>query len=163
MQHSIEFHEVYRHFDQHAVLRGLNLAIPPGQIYALLGRNGTGKTTAIRILMGRLAPHHGTTRVLGHDSTTFGPSERAAIGYVTEGHALYKELSVAQTLSFEAGTRPGFHRKFAEDALGRMGIGRRKAVWQLSRGQHAQLSLIVTLASVPQVLVLDDPAMGLDV
>ncbi|MEZ6003542.1 MAG: ABC transporter ATP-binding protein [Planctomycetota bacterium] len=158
----IEFDNVYRRFDKDVVLRGLDFRVEEGQIFALLGRNGTGKTTALRILLGFLAPHHGEARVLGVPSTRFGPTERGAIGYVNEGHKMYGELTVAQTLSFEDGTRPRFQRKFADEAIRRLGLPPRKHVRFLSRGQRAQLALVIAIASRPKVLVLDDPALGLD-
>lgn len=160
---AIEFDNIYRHFGDEEVLRGLSFQVQEGEIFAFLGRNGTGKTTALRILMGRLAALHGETRVLGKASSAFGPTDRANIGYVTEGHRLYPELDLRSTLRFEAGTRQNFHRKFAEAALERLGLPLKKYVMQLSRGQRAQLSLILTVASEPRVLVLDDPALGLDV
>lgn len=162
MNPAIEFDDVYRRFNKQEVLRGLSFQVQEGQIYALLGRNGTGKTTALRILMGSLRPHLGETRVLGVPSQNFGPDDRENIGYVTEGHQLLKELSINQTLVFEDGTRTKFDRKFAEEALGRCGLERKKQVWQLSRGQRAQLSLILTVAGNPRILILDDPALGLD-
>jgi ABC-2 type transport system ATP-binding protein len=162
MSPAIEFDDVYRRFNTQEVLRGLSFQVQEGQIFALLGRNGTGKTTALRVLMGNLRPHLGETRVLGKPSQSFGPADRENIGYVTEGHQLLKELSINQTLIFEDGTRTKFDRKFAEDALGRCGLDRKKSVWQLSRGQRAQLSLILTVAGNPRILILDDPALGLD-
>ncbi|MCA9002260.1 MAG: ABC transporter ATP-binding protein [Planctomycetes bacterium] len=162
MNPAIEFDDVYRRFNMQEVLRGLSFQVQEGQIYALLGRNGTGKTTALRILMGSLRPHLGETRVLGKASHSFGSAERENIGYVTEGHQLLKELSINQTLTFEDGTRSQFDRKFAEEALGRCGLERKKQIWQLSRGQRAQLSLILTVAGNPRTLILDDPALGLD-
>lgn len=160
---AIEFDNVYRHFDEEEVLRGLSFQVQEGEIFAFLGRNGTGKTTALRILMGRLAAHHGETRVLGKPSSRFGPADRAQIGYVTEGHQLLPELDLKSTLAFEAGTRCNFQRRFAEEAFGRLGLKLNKNIFKLSRGQRAQVSLILTVASGPRVLVLDDPALGLDV
>lgn len=162
MNPAIEFQDVYRRFNRQEVLRGLSFQVQEGQIYALLGRNGTGKTTALRILMGSLRPHLGETRVLGKPSHAFNSTDRENIGYVTEGHQLLKELSIKQTLTFEDGTRSQFDRKFAEEALGRCGLELKKQVWQISRGQRAQLSLILTVAGNPKVLILDDPALGLD-
>ena len=64
----VRFVDVYRHFGEREVLRGLSFAVEPGEIYAFLGRNGAGKTTALRILLGFLAPHEGHTEVLGTNS-----------------------------------------------------------------------------------------------
>jgi ABC-2 type transport system ATP-binding protein len=159
----ILFEGVHRRFGDRPVLRGLDLRVHPGQIHALLGRNGSGKTTALRILLGFLEPHAGRASVLGVDSRALGPDERGRIGYVSEEHRLYRSMRVGETIAFEAGTRPRFDRPLAEGALARCGLGSRLRVGQLSRGQRAQLALIIAVASGPDVLVLDDPALGLDV
>jgi ABC-2 type transport system ATP-binding protein len=159
----IVFEGVKRRFGDRPVLRGLDLRVRPGEIHALLGRNGCGKTTALRILLGFLAPHAGRSRVLGVDSQALGAAERGRIGYVSEEHRLYRVMRVEEAIAFEAGTRPGFDRALAETAARRSGLTSRLRVGQLSRGQRAQLALLIAVASRPEVLVLDDPALGLDV
>ena len=159
----VRFVDVYRHFGTREVLRGLTFSVEPGEIYALLGRNGSGKTTALRVLLGFLAPHHGRSEVLGVDSLAMPPELRSRIGYVSEGHKLYVMMRVSDAVDFEAGTRPGFRRPFAEQAIRRCGLAPSQRIYSLSRGQRAQLSLILAVAEKPDVLVFDDPAMGLDV
>jgi ABC-2 type transport system ATP-binding protein len=162
MEPPIVFENLHRHFDERAVLRGLDLRVGAGQIHALLGRNGSGKTTALRILLGFLAPHAGRASVFGVDSTQLGPDQRGRIGYVGEDHRLPPHMRAAEVLAFEAATRPRFDRALADQALGRCGLDPRGRVLRLSRGQRAQLSLIVAVASQPEVLVCDDPGLGLD-
>jgi ABC-2 type transport system ATP-binding protein len=161
-QPAIGFEGVARRYGDKVVLRDLSLQVRPGEIHALLGRNGCGKTTALRILLGFLEPHAGRSQVLGVDSRSLGPGERGRIGYVSEDHRLYRWLRVADVLAFEAGTRPRYDRGFADSAVARCGLPPRLRVGQLSRGQRAQLALIIAVASRPEVLVLDDPALGLD-
>ncbi|HEX5051892.1 MAG TPA: ABC transporter ATP-binding protein [Planctomycetota bacterium] len=158
----LEFDRVQRWFGPHRVLQGLSFRVQPGQVYALLGRNGTGKTTALRILLGFLAPHAGVARVFGRDSTQLLPEHRARIGYVGEDHRLYPTMTVDGAVAFEAGTRPSFRRAFVERALQRCGLRGPHRIPRLSRGQRAQLSLVLAVASNPQLLVCDDPALGLD-
>ena len=86
----IEFEGVARRYGDRAVLRGLDLRVRPGEIHALLGRNGSGKTTALRILLGFLEPHAGRSSVLGVDSQALSPADRGRIGYVSEDHRLYR-------------------------------------------------------------------------
>lgn len=162
-QNVIEFSGVARRFGDQTVLRGLDLQVRPGEIHALLGRNGSGKTTALRILLGFLQPHAGQARILGVDSRALGPEDRARIGYVSEDHRLYPHMRVEEVLAFEAGTRPRFDHPFARHAIARCGLPPRTRVAQLSRGQRAQLALVVAVSSRPEVLVFDDPALGLDV
>lgn len=159
----ITFEKVHRRFGPQVVLRGFDLVVRPGEIHALLGRNGSGKTTALRILLGFMAPHKGRTTVLGTDSRQLGPAERGRIGYVSEDHRLYPTMRVGEVLAFEAGTRTRFDRDLALQAAARCGLGDKLWVARLSRGQRAQLALIVAVASQPEVMVLDDPALGLDV
>jgi ABC-2 type transport system ATP-binding protein len=159
----IVFEGVQRRFGDRPILRGLDLRVEPGQIHALLGRNGSGKTTALRILLGFLEPHAGRAAVLGVDSRALGADERGRIGYVSEEHRLYRTMRVSEAIDFEAGTRPRFDRSLANAALARCGLPPALRVMQLSRGQRAQLALVIAVASRPEVLVLDDPALGLDV
>jgi ABC-2 type transport system ATP-binding protein len=160
---AIVFDDVHRRFGARPVLRGLSLRVRPGEIHALLGRNGSGKTTAMRILLGLLAPHAGRCAVLGTDSSRLGPAERARIGYVSEEHRLYGHMRVRDVLAFESATRPGFDRVLADGALRRCRIAPEVTVRRLSRGQRTQLALVVAVAARPAVLICDDPALGLDV
>jgi ABC-2 type transport system ATP-binding protein len=162
-QAPIVFENVHRHFGGRPILRGLDLRIAPGQIHAFLGRNGSGKTTAMRLLLGFLAPHAGRTTILGVDSQKLGPDERGRIGYVSEDHRLYWHMRTTEVIAFEAATRPRFDRTLADEAVRRCNLDPRARVVRLSRGQRAQLALIVAVASRPEVLVCDDPGLGLDV
>ena len=163
MTHALAFHDVHRRFGREEILRGLSLSVEPGQVYALLGRNGSGKTTAIRILLGFLEPMAGSSSILGFESKTLPPAARDRIGYVSEGHRLYGTLKVKDAVAFEAGTRPRFRKDKAKAMIARCGLPMGKFILRLSRGQRAQLALILAVASDPEVLVFDDPAMGLDV
>lgn len=159
----VEFDAVQRWFADQPVLRGLSFRVEPGQVYALLGRNGSGKTTALRILLGFLRAHAGSVRLFGCDSATLRPEHRARIGYVGEDHRLYPTMTVGTAVSFETDTRPAFRTAFVEKALQRCGLRSSQRVIRLSRGQRAQLALILAVASDPELLVCDDPALGLDV
>jgi ABC-2 type transport system ATP-binding protein len=159
----IRFENVHRRFDQRWVLQGFDLAVPRGSVYALLGRNGCGKTTAIRILLGFLQPHHGRSSLCGRDSQDLDPATRGRVAYVTEGHRLHKLDRIQDVLAFEAATRPGFSKDRARDLMKRLALGSRQRIFTLSRGQRAQVALVAALAADPEVLVLDDPALGLDV
>lgn len=162
MNAPIRFDDVHRRFGSRAVLRGLSLRVRPGEVYALLGRNGAGKTTAMRILLGFLTPMQGTSSLLGVDSRVLSAQMRERVGLVSEGHALYGWMTVADVLEFEAGTRERFDVVRARTLRERLALDPRAKVAKLSRGQRAQLSLLVATCGRPDVLVLDDPAMGLD-
>lgn len=135
----------------------------PGEIYALLGRNGEGKTTALRILLGFLEPMAGETCILGVESQALSSVDRERIGYASEGHRLYPTMTVGQAIAFEAGTRRRFSRAYADKCMLRLGLKKRQFIQTLSCGQRAQLALVFAVAGDPEVLVFDDPALGLDV
>lgn len=158
----IRFDDVHKSFDGRPVLEGLSFQVRPGEVYALLGRNGAGKTTALRVLLGFLAADSGRATILGADSAELTPALRERIGYVSEGHVLYKWMRVREVLEFEQGTRTRFDLARARHEVARLGLRPDAKVGKLSRGQRAQLALCVAVATTPDVLVLDDPAMGLD-
>ena len=159
----IEFHEVHRAYRDRHVLRGLTFDVAPGEVYALLGRNGAGKTTAIRILLGLLGPMAGSTSILGVDSRDLTGAHRERIGFVSEGHKLEWSRTLRRTLEYEAATRARFDRALAEDRLRRLDLPLNRKVQELSKGQQAQLALVLVLAGRPELLVFDDPGLGLDV
>ncbi|HVS18204.1 MAG TPA: ABC transporter ATP-binding protein [Planctomycetota bacterium] len=154
--------DVHKSFDGRPVLEGLTFQLRPGEVYALLGRNGAGKTTALRVLLGFLAADAGRATILGADSAELTPALRERIGYVSEGHVLYRWMRVGEVLTFEQGTRTRFDLARARHDVARLGLRPDQKVGKLSRGQRAQLALCVAVATTPDVLVLDDPAMGLD-
>ena len=160
---AIEFDHVSRHFHGVPVIDGLTFAVRPGEAFALLGRNGTGKSTAIRILLNFLEPHAGRSRVLGVDSIALDPATRERIGYVSEGHKLYGDMRLPMLLDFEAATRTRFDRALAAATLTKLGLRTNVAIRKLSKGQQALVALTIATAGRPEVLVYDDPAMGLDV
>lgn len=158
----IVFRDVHRAFDERRVLRGLSFSVAPGEVFALLGRNGAGKTTAVRVLLGLLEPMAGTSALLGVDSRRLDGEARERIAFVSEGHRLDERRTIERTLRYEAATRRRFDRGRAEERLRAMGLGPRRWVMELSRGERAQLALVLALAGRPEVLVFDDPGMGLD-
>lgn len=163
MNPTIVFDNIHRAFGARHVLRGLSFEVAPGEVYALLGRNGEGKTTAIRVLLGLLDPMAGRSSVLGVDSRDIDGALRERIGFVAEGHQLEGLRTVAGTLDFERVTRARFDEAWVRGELRRLDLRLGSKVSELSRGQRAQLALVLALAGRPEVLVFDDPAMGLDV
>jgi ABC-2 type transport system ATP-binding protein len=127
-------------------LRDLTLAVPTGSVFALLGANGAGKTTAIKVLMNLLRPSAGVARVLGVDSHRLGEQELAQIGYVSENQQLPLWMTVRQLLDYCRPFYPTWDRKLK----------------QLSRGMLMKAALLSSLAYRPKLLVLDEPFSGLD-
>ncbi len=136
--------------------------VPEGSLYGFLGPNGAGKTTTIRMLLGLLQASSGDVEVFGLDPWRDGRRVRAEIGYVPGDLRLYPWLSVESGLRLVGGARrrdvsaPG--RQLAE----RFGLDPRVRVRRMSRGMRQKLGLILALAPSPRLLILDEPASGLD-
>jgi ABC-2 type transport system ATP-binding protein len=149
-------------FGNKQAVDSLTLAIPRGSIYAFLGRNGSGKTTTIRMLLGFLRPNGGTSSVLGHDSRALTPALRGRIGYMAERHPLHHWMTVAQEEYFASSFFGDWDRKLFDSIVTYFGLSRSAKVTDLSPGERAGLSLAITMAPRPELLILDEPAAGLD-
>lgn len=141
----------------------LDLKVPRGCICGFLGRNGAGKTTAIKLMLGFLAPTAGSSKLLGCDSAALTPEIRQRIGYVTEGHRLFGWMSIAELERFQRAFFPGqWDKTLFADMIEYFELSRKKKIKHLSNGQRAQVSLSLALAPKPDLLVMDDPTLGLD-
>ena len=151
-----------RYFGSKSAVYDLNLEVPRGCVFAFLGRNGSGKTTTIRMLLGLLEPTRGEGTILGHNIRSLPPEARARIGYLTEEHQLYGWMSVKECGGFQSQFYPRWNEKNFRGVIGHFNLKPSARVKDLSRGERAGLCLGLTLAPEPELLVLDDPAMGLD-
>lgn len=151
-----------RYFGGKAAVEDLNLQVPRGCVFAFLGRNGSGKTTTIRMLLGLLAPTRGDATILGHDVRSLTPALRARIGYLTEEHQLYSWMSVKECGEFQSRFYPRWNEQTFRGVTGHFALKPEAKVKDLSRGERAGLCLGLTLAPDPELLILDDPALGLD-
>ena len=152
-----------KYFSKKAALENFDLQIPRGCICGFVGRNGAGKTTAIKLLLGFLSPTSGSSSVLGCDSMSLTPEIRQRIGYVTEGHRLFRWMTISQLEKFQ---RPFFgekwDKKFFSEMIEYFELSRKQKIKHLSNGQRAQVSLALALAPHPELLIMDDPTLGLD-
>jgi ABC-2 type transport system ATP-binding protein len=151
-----------RFFGRKCAVDSLSFRVPLGSVFAFIGRNGAGKTTTIRMLLGLLEPTRGSSTILGHDSTDLPPAVRARIGYIAEGHPVYAWMCVGQYGRFQSGFYPRWNQDLFAAVTDHFSIDPRTKAGHLSHGQRAGLHLAMTLAVEPEVLVLDDPATGLD-
>ncbi|MBM4045107.1 MAG: ABC transporter ATP-binding protein, partial [Planctomycetes bacterium] len=140
----------------------LTLRVKPGLVYGFLGRNGAGKTTTIKMLLGLLAPTRGAARLLGCPSAELTPEVKARIGYLVEGHPLYGWMTVRGIGRFVASFYPNWNAGLFNDLLDAFQVPWKQKVGTLSKGQRAQVSLALTLAPEPELLIMDDPTLGLD-
>lgn len=160
--YAIHTRSLTRVFAGRSVVCDVDINVPYGSIVALVGGNGSGKTTTIRMLLGLLAPTRGRSAVLGCDSDKLTPEIRARIGYVAEGHFIYRWMRVAECGRFQALTYLNWNQATFDSIVDYFQISRRAKVKTLSRGQRAGLCLALALAPEPELLVLDEPALGLD-
>jgi ABC-2 type transport system ATP-binding protein len=128
----------------------------------LLGRNGSGKSTLIRILLGILDPTRGSATVLGNDCRQMFTETRGRIGYIAEGHPLIDWMRVRELQAFQKSFYPRWNTRIFEAVIDHFAIDPSARARQLSHGQRAGVSLALAMAPQPELLVMDDPAMGLD-
>jgi ABC-2 type transport system ATP-binding protein len=143
----------------------LSLAVAPGEVFGLLGPNGSGKTTTIKLLLGLLQPSAGAAFVFGRD-----PSDREVkrrIGYLPEETYLYRFLDADETLAFFGrifGLGAAEIRRRSDELIARVGLGhaRRRRLGEYSKGMARRLGLAQALINDPDLVILDEPTSGLD-
>ncbi|MDD5351322.1 MAG: ABC transporter ATP-binding protein [Chthoniobacteraceae bacterium] len=162
MNHAIETHQLSRRFRRCEAVHDLDLRVPLGTVYALLGRNGAGKSTTIKMVAGLLRPTSGSSRTLGTDSQNLRPADWQNIGYVSENQKLYEWLTGAELAAFVARLYPRWDHGFASALVRQLDLPMSRKVEGYSRGQKIKLSLLLALAFRPRLLILDEPFSGLD-
>src|SRR5438477_3032363 len=160
--------KVYRDFwgrQKKIALRALNLTINRGEIFGLLGPNGSGKTTAIKLLLGLLFPTSGDAFVFGDSSLNVAKNER--IGYLPEESYLYRFLNAEETLDFYGrlfNLAPDVRRKRADELIEKVGLAndKRRILKEYSKGMRQRIGLAQALINNPELIILDEPTSGLD-
>jgi ABC-2 type transport system ATP-binding protein len=143
-------------------LRGLDLDVRPGQVYGFLGRNGAGKSTALRIIMGITLPTAGDVQIFGRQLRGEDPGVRRRIGYVAQEQAFYGWMTPLGLGRFVSGFYPTWQDAEYRRLLGLLEIPADRRIQTFSGGTHAKLALAVALAHQPELLVLDEPTAGMD-
>ena len=159
----LEFDNVHRAYRRGTdVLRGVSFSVNAGDVVGLLGRNGAGKTTLMRLAMGLLQPQKGSVRMFGLDPRDEPLEIKRRVGYVTEDQTLPPFLTVAEVIELHRGLFRGWDDALARDLAGRYDLPAKARVKTLSKGQARQVALLCAVAHRPEVLLLDEPAGGLD-
>lgn len=143
-------------------LDGLDLRVQRGSVYALLGRNGCGKTTTLRILLGLLAADRGTAHVLGCSLMQAPASHRQRVAYVAQTHSLHSWMTLREHCHYVSHFYRGWSAGEAERLAGRFELPLDRRIGHLSGGQQRKAAILLAMASDTEVLVLDEPAAGLD-
>lgn len=159
---AIVFQAVDKSFRKNHVLRGMTLQVEPGRTFAFLGRNGAGKTTAIRMMLGLLNRDDGAIRVLGLDPQVDPIGVRSQVGYLAEDQAMYGWMSCEEILRFMAPFYATWDHQLALRYALDFDVPLQSKIKHLSKGQNVRLGLVLALAHRPEVVILDDPALGLD-
>ncbi|HUE11248.1 MAG TPA: ABC transporter ATP-binding protein [Steroidobacteraceae bacterium] len=160
----IETAGLRKHYREVIALDGLDLAVPAGSIYGLLGRSGAGKTTAIKILMGMIHPTAGYANVFGLAADQRGPGVaiRLRTGFVDDERDLYESMTVEELIAFTAKFFPRWRADLAKRYVRSFELPETRSVKALSRGMRTKLAMLLALCRGAELLILDEATSGLD-
>ena len=160
MSNLIECTNLTKDYKNLRALNNLTFSIPDrGGIIGLLGPNGSGKTTFIKLLIGLLAPTEGSVKIAGYD---IGPETKAIVSYLSDAHSLTDNYTVTEQLDYVEDFFSDFDRQKAEEMIEELGVERKQKIKALSKGTKEKLSLILTLSRNAKVYILDEPIAGVD-
>lgn len=145
-----------------AAVNRLNLSVPAGSVYALLGDNGAGKSTTMKVLTGQQPPDSGQATILGLDCYAQAYALRHRVGFVPEKPKFYDWMSVSEIGWFTGGFHRETYRELYLDWVQQLRLDPKKKLKELSKGGYARVGLALALAAEPAVLILDEPTSGLD-
>ncbi|MGZ3315145.1 MAG: ABC transporter ATP-binding protein [Caulobacteraceae bacterium] len=158
----IEIEGLQKRFGRFDAVRGLDLSVPEGSAFALIGAKGASKTTTIKTAMNILEPDQGRVTVMGVDSRRLAAPDYAKIGYVSENQDLPEGLTVGQFLAYLRPFYPAWDRALEAEVLGQSHLPPDRKIRNLSHGMRMKLALAGALAFRPRLLILDEPFSGLD-
>ncbi|HIE86510.1 MAG TPA: ABC transporter ATP-binding protein, partial [Gammaproteobacteria bacterium] len=162
MSEIVEVRNVSKHFGDFAALDDVSFNISPGSIVGLIGPNGAGKTTTLKSILG-LTSFDGEMRVLGEDPRSGRHKIMERVCFIADVGVLPRWLRVSDALDYIQGIHPRFNRDRAEVMLAETKISKRSKVKELSKGMVTQLHLALVMAIEVDLLVLDEPTLGLDI
>ena len=142
--------------------QGLSFSVPEGSTFALIGANGAGKSTTIKVLMNLIEPSAGAATVLGIDSRAISPRELAQIGYVSENQEMPGRMRVSTYIDYLRPFYPSWDRALEAGILGQFRLPPERRINELSHGMRLKMALACALPFRPRLLVLDEPFSGLD-
>ncbi|MBQ1857954.1 MAG: ABC transporter ATP-binding protein [Bacteroidales bacterium] len=149
-------------YGKRKIYEDLNFEVKQGSIVGLLGKNGTGKTTTINILMGYLKPLSGECRIFGEHAQKISPATRARIALLLEGHVQYSYMTIEQIEKFYSAFYPKWKKEAYYELMRKLKVAPGQKISRMSNGQRSQVALGLILAQDADLLVLDDFTLGLD-
>lgn len=158
----IEIRDLVHRYGRTEALHGLNLTVERGKCHGIFGRNGAGKTTAIKCLLNLLRPHSGRVQVFGLDPRRREAEIKSRLAYVPDFVAFYPWMSVRDALDYQASFRDHWNREAESSLFDRFQLDPKSPTSGLSKGQRTQVALIGAICAEPELLVLDEPTSGLD-
>ena len=158
----VETQNVQKYFGKVSAVRNLNLRVPEGSVFALIGTNGAGKTTTLRTLVNILKPDSGCISICGVDSRSLTAKDFFNIGYVSENQKLPEKLSIDQYFSFLRSLYPTWDRELEMKILKSFYLPPKRKIGQLSHGMRMKTILTAALSFRPRLLIMDEPLSGLD-
>lgn len=162
MSAAIRLDQVTKRFGSQLALDNVSLEVAPGTVFALLGENGAGKSTAIRLLLGLAEPDAGHASVFGMESVKHSLEIRRCVGYVAERPTLYEWMTVDEIGWFTAGFYGGDFLATYKKLIGQFALPASKKLKALSKGMRAKVALALAMGHDPDLLILDEPTSGLD-
>jgi len=158
----IQLTNIAKRYGAQTALSALNMQVPEGAVYGLLGQNGAGKSTCLRLIMGLLRADAGQIQILGQNAEQLSAETRQQIGYSSESMRVVPWLTVAQALNYTRSFYPDWDSDYVNNWLKKLELNPAARVFSLSRGNRQKLGLIMAIGHRPKVLILDEPAGGLD-
>ena len=159
----IEIKELNKSFGRKKhVVKSLEMTVPRGSVYALLGNNGVGKTTTIRMITGQLQQDSGNVSVFGMDPIKDGVAMKKKTAYVAENQRLYDWMTVNDLIKFTKGFYPEWNDELCAHLLESFELPPNGLIRDFSRGMYTKAALLSALCRDPELLILDDPTLGLD-
>ena len=163
---AVEMRDVSRAFgtgkDKTQAVDHLTLSVPRGSVYGLLGANGAGKTTSIRMMVSHLKPDRGEIRVLGADPAEYTTDTRRRIAYISENMQIPKWMSMEDAVGFCKPLYPMWNEPLYQELLKTFDLKPSRRYEESSKGQRRAMCIIIALCQEPEVLIMDEPASGLD-
>lgn len=158
----VQITDLCRRFEAKTVLDNVNLSIPSGGVFGLIGANGAGKTTLLKHILGTHYAQSGTVRVFGLDPVADPVQVLGRLGYMSENRDIPNWMRVCDLISYTASFYTKWDKRYAEQLRSMFDLDAKSRVRNLSRGQRARTCLLLAIAHRPDLLVLDEPSSGLD-